>query len=101
MSFKLYDCAPATAAAVCFARITFSFCESQVAECGHDLVGGRASICEEPAEGLAKAMRPTIGRQPGPAARSWFGQLHANPSGQSASRSQRTTQAIAGPVSPR
>jgi len=63
--FKLYDCATATSAAVCLARITFSFGESQVAECGHDLVSGRASVCEKAAEGLAKAMRPTIGRQSG------------------------------------
>ena len=62
MIFKLYDCATATSAAVCLARIAFSFGESQVAECGHDLVGCRASVCEKAPEGLAKAMWPAIGR---------------------------------------
>ncbi|MDA9504521.1 hypothetical protein XI09_07125 [Bradyrhizobium sp. CCBAU 11386] len=62
MVFKLDDCATATAAAVCLARMARSFGESQVARCGPDLVSGRASVCEEAAKGLAKAMRPSIER---------------------------------------
>jgi hypothetical protein len=54
---RCFDCATATAAAVCLARIALSFGESQVAQWGHDLVSGRASVCEEAAKGLAKARR--------------------------------------------